>query len=62
MQGSQTPFPTYIPEPVSLKLPMYQRFRARIIAEVHQQEDQHESHSLSLRVLALSRITPPPRR
>ncbi|NUQ73411.1 MAG: DUF2169 domain-containing protein [Polyangiaceae bacterium] len=62
ISGSQTPVPTYIPEEVCLKLPMYQRFRVRIVAEVHQQEDQHESHSLSLRVLALSRVTPPPRR
>lgn len=62
MPGSQTPVPVYIPEEVCLKLPMYQRFRVRIIAEVNQQEDQHESHSLSLRVLALSRVTPPPSR
>jgi hypothetical protein len=62
MPGSQTPVPSYIPEEVCLKLPMYQRFRVRIIAEVHQQEDQHESHSLSLKVLGLSRVTPPPRR
>ncbi len=59
---SGSAYPTYIPEAVSAKLPMYQRFRARLIVEIHQQEDQYESHPLALRVLALSRVTPPPRR
>ena len=62
LSGSSAPYPTYIPEAVSARLPMYQRFRARLIVEVHQQEDQYESHPLALRVLALSRVTPPPRR
>jgi hypothetical protein len=62
LPGSISPYPTYIPEAVSARLPMYQRFRVRLIVEVHQQEDQYESHTLALRVLALSRVTPPPRR
>lgn len=62
LSGSTAPYPTYIPEAVSARLPMYQRFRGRLIVEVHQQEDQYESHPLALRVLALSRVTPPPRR
>ena len=62
LSGSSAPLPTYIPESVSFRLPMYQRFRARLIVEVHQQEDQYESNPLALRVLALSRVTPPPRR
>jgi len=62
LPGSSAPLPTYLPEAVSSRLPMYQRFRARLIVEVHQQEDQYESNPLALRVLALSRMTPPPRR
>lgn len=60
--GSSSPLPVYIPDELSTKLPMYQHFRAKLIAEINQQEDQYETHSLALRVLALSRVTPPPKR
>jgi hypothetical protein len=52
------PVPGYLPESLAKKLPMFQRFRGRLIAEVHQQADQYETHHASLRVVALARATP----
>jgi hypothetical protein len=57
LPGSSTPVPAYLPESLAKKLPMFQRFRARFIAEVHQQADQYETHHASLRVIALARAT-----
>ena len=51
------PIPAYLPESLAKKLPMFQRFRGRLIAEVHQQADQYETHHASLRVVALARVT-----
>jgi hypothetical protein len=50
--------PAYLPESLAKKLPMYQRFRARLVAEVHQQADQYESHPAALRTVAVARATP----
>jgi hypothetical protein len=55
--GSSRLVPAYLPEALAKKLPMYVRFRARIIAEVHLQEDQYETHPAALRVTALGRVT-----
>lgn len=51
------PIPAYLPESLAKKLPMFQRFRGRLIAEVHQQADQYETHRAALRVVALARAT-----
>ncbi|APR86598.1 Uracil-DNA glycosylase, family 4 [Minicystis rosea] len=51
------PIPAYLPESLAKKLPMFQRFRGRLIAEVHQQADQYETHAAALRVVALARVT-----
>jgi hypothetical protein len=56
------PIPGYLPEGLAKKLPMFQRFRARIIAEAQQQADQYETHHASLRIVALARATPRGRR
>jgi hypothetical protein len=56
MEG--TSVPAYLPESLAKKLPMYQRFGVRLVAEVHQQADQYESYHASLRVVALARATP----
>jgi hypothetical protein len=53
--GGGAPIPTYLPESLSKKLPMFQVFRTRLIAEVHVQQDQYESHPCALRVVALGR-------
>jgi hypothetical protein len=52
--GSGRP-PAYLPQSLANRLPMYQRFKARLIVEVHPREDQYESHPVALRVLALAR-------
>ncbi|WP_438002368.1 DUF2169 domain-containing protein [Sorangium sp. So ce185] len=60
--GSQELVPAYLPEDLADALPMYARFKARLIAELQGQADQHESHPAALRVLALARTTPSLRR
>ncbi|WP_438030764.1 DUF2169 domain-containing protein [Sorangium sp. So ce233] len=60
--GSSQQVPAYLPEALAQQLPLYQRFRARILAELHLQVDQHESHPIALRVLALARVAPLPSR
>lgn len=50
------PFPAYLPASLAPILPMFQRFRARLFAEVHVTVDQHESCSTALRVVAVARV------
>lgn len=52
---SSIAIPAYLPSSLSKQLPMFQRFRSRIIAEAHVQQDQFESHPSALRVIALGR-------
>ncbi len=60
-RGSR-PVPAYLPEALAEKLPMYARFRARVLAELCLQEDQYEAHPGALRVTALARVVAAPRR
>ncbi|XXT21219.1 DUF2169 domain-containing protein [Sorangium sp. So ce429] len=60
--GSQELVPTYLPEALAELLPLYARFKARLLAELQVQVDQHETHPAALRVLALARATPSLRR
>jgi hypothetical protein len=53
--GARVGIPTYLPDRLCDELPMFQRFDARILAEVDLREDQYESHPLAMRVLALAR-------
>jgi len=48
--------PTYLPAALAETLPMYQRFRVRIIVEVHPQEDQSETNAVALKGLAIARV------
>lgn len=50
--------PVYLPDELATKLPMFQRLEARMVAEVHLQQDQYESHPHALRVVALARVAP----
>jgi hypothetical protein len=59
--GAQT-LVVYLPESTALDLPMYGRFRARIIARVHLPLDQYEQSPQAVEALALCRLVPPPRR
>ena len=54
--GSQQPMPAYLPESLAKKLPMFQRFKARLIAEAHMQQDEYENHPAALKVVALGRV------
>ncbi len=56
--------PTYLPDALSKRLPLYRRFGARAIVEALPQQDQYETSPLALRVIALARALPglkPPR-
>jgi len=59
--GAENPIVAYLPEEVSKKLPLYQRFAVRMIAEVHRTADQNEVHPAALKALALGRALAPPR-
>jgi hypothetical protein len=50
--------PAYLAEALKSRLPLFDAFRARVIAEVTPRQDRGESHWLCLRVLALARIVP----
>ncbi len=54
--GSSQPMPAYLPEALAKKLPMFQRFKARIVAEAHMQQDEYENHPAALKVVALGRV------
>jgi hypothetical protein len=56
------PAPVYLPEDLARQLPLFSRFRARIIAELYLQEDQYESHPGALKALALGRVAAAPER
>jgi hypothetical protein len=58
--SSSTPIPTYLPDALSKKLPLFQRIKATLIAEVHGQQDQYEAHPIALVVLAIARVLPIP--
>jgi hypothetical protein len=51
--------PAYLPEALAEVLPMFQRFRARLVAEAHLAADQREAHRVALGVVALARVEAP---
>ncbi|UQA56822.1 DUF2169 family type VI secretion system accessory protein [Polyangium aurulentum] len=55
------PAPLYLPDETARKLPLFQRFRARLLVELYLQEDQYESHPAALKALALGRVAMSPR-
>jgi hypothetical protein len=58
----EPPLPVYLPESLAKKLPMFKQFEARWIAEAHGPVDQYEKGELALRVVALARVMPSPKR
>jgi hypothetical protein len=56
------PLVTYLPDAAAPHLPVYPRFKARLIARVHLPMDRHEQSALALESLALARLVPPPGR
>jgi hypothetical protein len=57
--GDKTSMLVYFPAELATKLPLYQRFPARLIAAAHLSTDQFESHSFALSALALARQIAP---
>jgi hypothetical protein len=53
--GSSAAMPAYLPESVAEKLPLVVQMKVRVIAEASPSQDQYESHSQALRVVALGR-------
>jgi hypothetical protein len=62
ISSSIRPAPVYLPEDIAKKLPLFSRFRARMIAELYLQEDQYEAHPGALKALALGRVAATPER
>jgi hypothetical protein len=60
--GSDHAIPLYLPEPAAKQLPMFTRFRARVLAELRLQLDQDETCDSALRAVALGRLVTHPRR
>jgi len=56
--GASGSVPTYVPEGLAAKLPLYARFTAKLIVELNLQQDQYESHPCALLCLAMARVTP----
>jgi hypothetical protein len=54
--NSQQAMPAYLVESLTKKLPMFQRFKARLIAEAHMQQDEYENHPAALKVVAVGRV------
>ncbi len=60
--GGPSPIPTYLRESVAKVLPLYPRFKVRLVVEVHLQIDPYETNQAALRGLALARVSPLPKR
>jgi hypothetical protein len=60
--SSVRPAPVYLPEDLAKKLPLFQRFRTRLIVELYLQEDQYEPHFAALKALSLGRVQVPQER
>jgi hypothetical protein len=54
--GAGALVPAYLPESLAEALPMYPRFRVRVVAEIRLPADRHETHPAALRVLAMARV------
>jgi hypothetical protein len=48
--------PVYVPEALRDELPMFKRFRVRLIGEVDMQEDQFEAAGAAVKVMAVGRV------
>jgi hypothetical protein len=62
MHGSSTPVPAYMVEDLAPKLPMFNRFKVKMIVEVDFTVDQYESSQAALKVVAIARVLPQQKR
>ena len=58
VSGDKAGMLVYLPEALADKLPLYQRFGVRLVAEAHLAVEQYETHGYALEVLALAREVP----
>lgn len=56
LPAEKVPVIGYIPVELAKKLPMWKRFRARIIAEVYPAQDQYETAQRAVKVVAMGRV------
>jgi hypothetical protein len=54
--GMDAGIPTYLPDDLTKKLPMFRTFRFRMLAETHHQEDQYEAHAAAFKPVAIARV------
>jgi hypothetical protein len=54
--GGGNALPVYLPDELARRLPMFQRFRAKLVAEAHLSQDQHEASPTALKVVAVARV------
>ncbi len=62
VSGSKDPLIGYLPMKVASKLPMFKRFKGRLLAEAHLVEDQYDTQPSCLRVVGLVRVAEMTRR
>jgi hypothetical protein len=60
--ADRSPIPSYLGEALAAKLPAARRLRVRMLVEVHHALDQHETHPIALRPVALALVTASMRR
>ncbi len=61
LSSDTPPIVAYAPDAVARKLPMFRRFRARLVGELHPAQDQYEARGEAIRALALGTVTVPDR-
>ncbi|MDI1434889.1 hypothetical protein, partial [Polyangium sorediatum] len=61
LHSDSQPIVAYAPDAVARKLPMFRRFRARIVGELHPAQDQYEARGEAIRALAIGTVTVPER-
>ena len=59
IRGGSGPVPVYLPEATKDELPMFRRFRVKMVVELDHREDQGEASPWSIKVLALGRVIMP---
>jgi len=57
-QGTRLPIPTYLPDHLTGRIPLFLEFDVRMLVESHAQQDPAESATIALSVLAIARTIP----
>jgi hypothetical protein len=54
--GASSGVPTYLPEALAPKLPLFRRLRSKCLVETHFQADQYEVHDAAFKAMAVARV------